>query len=89
MTAPDVLVDEDGDEYVWTTKTGRRIPLSQLSDQHLANIIAMLDRQESVVWRVGCMFDSELADQQTDIAIANLDARLDILRAEQQRRSAA
>jgi len=32
------------DEHVWTTADGRRIPLSGMSDQHLAHAVARLRR---------------------------------------------
>lgn len=29
----------------WTTKDGQEIPITELSDKHLSNILAMLERQ--------------------------------------------
>lgn len=32
-------------EPMWRTKDGRRIPISEMDDQHLANSLAMMERQ--------------------------------------------
>ena len=34
-------------EIVWKTKDGREIPINQMTDQHLTNTIAMLERLEA------------------------------------------
>jgi len=31
-------------KYYWTTATGKRIPISELKDSHLINIINMIDK---------------------------------------------
>ena len=34
-------------EIVWKTKDGREIPINEMTDQHLTNTIAMLERLEA------------------------------------------
>jgi len=38
-------VKEKSIEQVWTTRTGAKIPVSELSDSHLLNILKMIHRQ--------------------------------------------
>lgn len=41
----DMMVEsQQTDEFIWTTESGDRVPISKLEDDHLANIIKMLSR---------------------------------------------
>lgn len=37
------------DALVWTTRDGRKIPVTEMTDEHLQNTIAMLKRVEMPV----------------------------------------
>ena len=39
-----VRVDRSADGKVWRTKDGRRIPLREMTDEHLANVMQFLRR---------------------------------------------
>lgn len=38
------MVEDKITDYIWTTRDGRRIPISQMSDRHVMNTYKMLIR---------------------------------------------
>ena len=38
----------DANEIVWTTKGGEKIPINQMSEEHLINAIALAERNEEI-----------------------------------------
>lgn len=92
-----------GDEYVdngapfWTTKYGERIAIEEMSDRHLLNSIAMLERKGYISSRVlrfylsgpepsgdGAMMAYE--EEQRDVFLRKVHPALDALDGEAKRR---
>jgi hypothetical protein len=60
---------------IWTTRDGRDIPLDEMSDQHIANAIAVL-----IPWRRDCRKRREM------VMVRTINETLSILRRERKRR---
>lgn len=67
-------------KVVWTTKEGKRIPISKMSDSHLLNTIKFLERKSDAFDIIPPMFQGEMAqyyaDQEYDDA---MEHRMEIL----------
>ena len=44
------LRNREKERIVWTTKVGFDIPINKMTDTHLANTIAMLEKYEEEEW---------------------------------------
>ena len=76
---------------VWTTRDGRKIPVAEMSDEHLRNTIAMLERAEMPEPHdfPGDSMAAYYADQDMNSAWEKYHHKqewLEVLRREQQRR---
>lgn len=41
-------IEQEAKEGIWTTKDGRRIPITEMSDRHIENTIRMLERNDTM-----------------------------------------
>lgn len=69
------LINRRLDMPIWTTRDGRDIPLDEMSDQHIANAIAVL-----IPWRRDCRRRREME------MVRTINETLDVLRRERKRR---
>lgn len=78
----DELVDSP---CIWTTRDGQEIPYDELTDRHLKNIIRMLNR---AAWQMatGPYPNGEMAQDAFDSALNELEATIDDLLVEADRR---
>ncbi len=66
--------DAIGSEHIWTTRTGEEIPMRQLGDVHLENIILMIRRSEA---RTSKFRNEQILEAHSFLASCNGEAARD------------
>lgn len=74
------------EEFIWTTKEGKEIPLSEIGDQHLRNIARMMRREISAAWRISGILQGEMAPIAADSDIDGMEEDYSIILREINRR---
>jgi len=74
------------EEFVWTTKDGRGLHLSEIDDQHLHNIERMMRRKIFAAETFALTLQGEMALVTIDAEIDNMEYDYDIICAEINRR---
>ncbi len=74
------------EEFIWTTRGGKHIPLSKIGDQHLRNIERMMRREMFAAERASCMMQGEAALLTIDSDISGMEYDYGIICKEIKRR---
>ena len=82
----DSIYNEDGQKMVWVTKEGTNIPYDQLTDNHIKNILNMLENSYPSYPCFNGDMAQYNAENQYDILCSRIDRLIFSLKAERKRR---